>query len=296
MSAAFGNLWDQDIDDLEWKHLTFRAIPTIYMLDGMVLHPWAHYLACINLGTQPTFEEFTWADPIRFLAEEQFHRAVPLTAHRALIVVRMCAWERRGRPTVKPDNLSAFLDEPPSERAVDDRTCTLRRTEVQMGKLAKADPRTIRRAKAVYRHGLDELVLSGAMRFSEACDEASRKKASGTPSSLRRACKSETLKATEGAIDETNLSALQRRIDDLERDIDDACAERDEANRRAERAAEALSQESQRADDAEARARRLEQRLEAAGISTDATEPVQLSLTGYSSARASEIHTPTESQ
>ena len=33
-----------------------------------------------------------------------------------------------------------------------------------------------------------------------------------------------------------------------------------------------------------------------AGISTDATEPVQLSLTGYSSARASEIHTPTESQ
>ena len=45
-----------------------------------------------------------------------------------------------------------------------------------MGKLAKADPRTIRRAKAVYRHGLDEHVLSGAMRFSEACDEASRKK------------------------------------------------------------------------------------------------------------------------
>ena len=165
MSAAFGNLWDQDIDDLEWKHLKFRTIPTIYMLDGMVLHPWAHYLACINLGTQPTFEEFTWADPIRFLAEEQFHRAVPLTAHRALIVVRMCAWERRGRPTVKPDNLSAFLDEPPSERAVDDRTCALRRTEVQMGKLAKADPRTIRRAKAVYRHGLDEHVLSGAMRF-----------------------------------------------------------------------------------------------------------------------------------
>ena len=163
LSQAFGDLPRAVREELIAKIRQSGQVREIITLNGQVLLGWDSYDAATELGLPVRLEPFSGTDPWAFVVANSLHQRHWDAGQRAVITVRLYAWQDRGRPEKSVPNTDLSPPEDGSEVAVGRAA-----SSAEMAETARVGVSYVTRAKRVQAFGLGEAVLSGEMSLAEA--------------------------------------------------------------------------------------------------------------------------------
>ena len=155
LSAAFPAMQGMDFNALTQDIAVNGLHLPITLLNGMIIDGWHRYLACLESGVAPQFEDLPdSADPVAFVRSRNLHRRDLTPSQRAAAVVACCEWAKSGGNRFTMDRV-----EPGS---------TLQSTNHEMAEAADVSVKTIQQAKAAHAAGLGDQVRDGKLTAKKA--------------------------------------------------------------------------------------------------------------------------------
>lgn len=139
LSAAWPVMSPADFDNLKASIAAVGLIEPITIYEKKVLDGFHRYKACIALGKQPEFTDYTGDDPVGFVIAQNNDRRHISAMDRAKAVVRCREWAapaRAGEPFT-----------PPSKAAPEPEDAPPPSTVPAMAREAQVSPTTLKRAK-----------------------------------------------------------------------------------------------------------------------------------------------------
>ena len=212
LSALWGDMpedqYREFVAGIEKRHIR----QMIMTLDGTILDGWHRYKACLELGIEPFFAEYTGDDPAGYVISQNAHRRHLTAGQRAQMIVGCREWVKAGHPK-KGDKLSPFS------------------TVAEISGEAGVSERTVQRAKSIEEAGLGDAVRSGEMPASVAVGQAR-----GEPDAPKLPTKAERLEAERDAA-RMDVQEKAEENERLERALREARAQMSEYPHEREKAA-----------------------------------------------------------
>ena len=175
----------------------------IMTLDGMVLDGWHRYKACLELGIEPFFAEYTGDDPAGYVISQNAMRRHLTPGQRVACMDACYQWRDGGmQPGQGRDEDGRFTGGAPGSPPVP--------TVEDIAAEAGVSERTVQQVRSAERAGLGEAVRSG-----ELSPKAAAAQARGEPNLPKGPTPKERLEAQVDAL-QMEVQEKAQRIDDLE--------------------------------------------------------------------------------
>ena len=164
LSQAFGDLPPSGRERLIQRIRQSGMVREIPTLDGQVLLDWGLYNVALDLGLPVRLKEFSGGDPLAFVIVNCLRHPQWDQGQRAVIAVRLHAWRERGRP-----GKSVLSTDLAPARSESEPKAPAPASTAEIADSAQVSPTYVTRAKRVEEFGLGEAVISGDLKFAEAC-------------------------------------------------------------------------------------------------------------------------------
>ena len=207
LSALWGDMPEEQFDDLVESVRTAGIMPFVRTLGREVLDGWHRYKAALAAGVEPLVAEWHGDDPVAYVIRENALRRHLTPGQRAACIVACRQWAQGGVDTNRLKG--GEIVSPPS-------------TVAEMAQEAGVSDRLIQQAKVAEEAGLGDAVRSGEMPVHKAAAQAR-----GATDKPKGPTLTERLEAQVDAL-QMEVHEKAQRIEGLDRELREARAQQSE--------------------------------------------------------------------